>query len=469
MDAIHTWRRGKTTIIITHDIGQIQPEDFVYILEKGKVIQDGYRADLERKSGPFQSFVKTFDAKGMGSIKPLIPELEPDYNSGDDFSVVDSMEKGYCVIPTGSPGSPTAGLRLLPEDRKGKPKQQIPSSPSLGIEMVRLPGARTRAKNKPKLFDRRLRREKLRLDRIPPSPVIEVGAGAPTTSRRGPARSFESGEITLRKIFATIWPSLNITNRFLLVVGFTAAFLHAAATPAFSFALARLLHSFFNPNNPPSQATKWSLVVLGISILDALNSYLMYYLFESVAQTWVDVLRNKSLARILDQPRVWFDENPAGTITADIEKNAEEMRDLLGRFAGHTFVGTLMILIGITWSFTVSWELTFVGVAIAPVMYAMTRGFAWASDKWERKSNEAAKVVAEVFEETITNIRTVRALALESYFRQKYARATYAASRVGFKRSLFAGIGFGLSDSMIMFASGEFSGLIQMIADTDDR
>jgi ATP-binding cassette subfamily B (MDR/TAP) protein 1 len=56
MALIRRWRRGKTTIIITHDFSQIDVEDFVYVLEHGRLVEQGYRADLEtRSSGKFSS------------------------------------------------------------------------------------------------------------------------------------------------------------------------------------------------------------------------------------------------------------------------------------------------------------------------------------------------------------------------------------------------------------------------------
>lgn len=450
MDTIHTWRRGKTTIIITHDIAQIEPEDFVYVLEQGKVIEDGYRSDLEHKSGPFQAFVKAFDTKERGRKQSLIPELEPGYESEDDTSEMGCMEKGSFGIPINSSESITTDLESLLEDKKCRRKRQASFLPLMGVEMVPLPGSKIRVKRR---SSRRIGGRRFRSDRSPPFQADNKEA-IPVTPRRKPVRSFESKEITLRQILATTWPSLSPKNRLLLVIGFAAASLHAAATPVFSFALAQLLRSFFEPNHPPSESTKWSLVVLGIAAIDGMNSYLVHYLLESVAQSWVDALRIKSLTRILSQPRVWFDENPVGTISEDLEKNAEEMKNLLGRFAGYAFVSVMMMLVGISWSFAVSWELTTIGLCIAPVMYSMTRGFTWVSDKWERKSNEAAEIVGAVFEETITNIRTVRALALERYFRRKYVVAMHTALRVGMKRSLLAGIGFGLSDSAVMFASG---------------
>lgn len=50
---IREWRRGKTTIIITHDISEKEDTDFTYVTEAGSVVQEGYRKDLETRTGAF--------------------------------------------------------------------------------------------------------------------------------------------------------------------------------------------------------------------------------------------------------------------------------------------------------------------------------------------------------------------------------------------------------------------------------
>ncbi|KAG6814573.1 hypothetical protein H0H92_000101 [Tricholoma furcatifolium] len=45
--AIRAWRQNRTTIVITHDLSQIEGNDFVYVMKDGRVVEQGYRADLE--------------------------------------------------------------------------------------------------------------------------------------------------------------------------------------------------------------------------------------------------------------------------------------------------------------------------------------------------------------------------------------------------------------------------------------
>ncbi|KAF8153367.1 P-loop containing nucleoside triphosphate hydrolase protein [Crassisporium funariophilum] len=46
-EALKRWRAHKTTVVITHDLSQIGPADFVYVLKAGRVVEQGYRSDLE--------------------------------------------------------------------------------------------------------------------------------------------------------------------------------------------------------------------------------------------------------------------------------------------------------------------------------------------------------------------------------------------------------------------------------------
>ena len=66
LEAIRSWRKGKTTIIITHDISQIRPDDFLYLLDNARVVQEGYRKELESQVGAFQAFLDVGEETDQG-------------------------------------------------------------------------------------------------------------------------------------------------------------------------------------------------------------------------------------------------------------------------------------------------------------------------------------------------------------------------------------------------------------------
>ncbi|KAL7273862.1 ATP-dependent permease [Rhizina undulata] len=464
MEKIHQWRKGKTTIIITHDIDQIDANDFVYILEKGRVVQEGNRRELERKVGQFQSFVKAAKyqedkSRRRSSVISSNSESEMDFDdSSFEISPLESSQNSLTEFS--SSGNKHSRLSVYARGRNERPVSTLNPIAHLqqppGIELADLS---TSAKNSREIrrsaqMGSRSRRMSLRAD----NSEISLAEAVQKHKRRFPRRFSKQEKPkkpSLLRILGTIWPVLSFWPRVFLILGFVAALAHASSTPVFSFALAKLLDSFFDVESPISECTKWSLVVLGIAVSDGIASYFLNYLLDSVGQSWVDTLRVEALKRILQQPRGWFDreKNNVSRITEDMEKNGEEMKYLLGRFAGYTFVCVIMTSVGLIWSFTECWQLTLVGVSIAPIMYAITKGFSWVADKWESKSNLAAENIGVVFDETITNIRGIRTLSLERYFREKYLSNTAEAIEIGLRRAFYSGVGYGLADSTIMFAT----------------
>jgi ATP-binding cassette, subfamily B (MDR/TAP), member 1 len=119
---------------------------------------------------------------------------------------------------------------------------------------------------------------------------------------------------------------------------------------------------------------------------------------------------------VLDQPKAWFDdeENSQAGLTSSLDRNAEEMRNLVGRFAPFIVVVAAMMTIATVWYLVVCWKLTLVGIAAAPSLYFVTKGFEAVSSKWENLTCSAGNEAGSIFVETFTDIRTVRALTLES-------------------------------------------------------
>ncbi|KAF8245217.1 P-loop containing nucleoside triphosphate hydrolase protein [Wilcoxina mikolae CBS 423.85] len=452
-DAVRKWRHGKTTIIITHDISEIGGDDFVYIMEQGTVVQQGYRRDLETRTGAFQFLIAASESsrehRGRACRPPEL-SLIPEFNT--DFWTKSCSE--LKLSPTfGEPRVLYDGRQSLYGDSIHKSSSLL-LSPECSVGDRRLSQVSTAVDELSPIsnqFSFSPCRSSFSNDSEPPTPGLpEEKAMLPK-----PIVSVQDGELSLVQILLTVWPCLGRKSKALLMLGFTAALFHATATPVFSYALARLLGSILDTRLPESETRKWSLSIIGIATIDACNYYLMHYLLEACGQSWVDHHRIQSFTMVLDQPRAWFfdDRNNVSNIIDDIEKHAEEMRNLVARFAGYSFVGFALTVIGTTWSVVCSWRLTLVGLCVAPVMYAISRGMGWASDKYESKCNDSAQATGAILHEAITNITTVRNYNLELYFRKKYFGATNSGLKTGIRRSLYTGVWFGLADSAILFAT----------------
>lgn len=88
-EALKAWRRNRTTIVITHDLSQITPADFVYVLKHGEVVEQGYRADLEMDEGEFRRMA---DAQSSNGFAPRDDELDVQIQIEKDVEVEAILE-----------------------------------------------------------------------------------------------------------------------------------------------------------------------------------------------------------------------------------------------------------------------------------------------------------------------------------------------------------------------------------------
>ncbi|TFK71455.1 P-loop containing nucleoside triphosphate hydrolase protein [Pluteus cervinus] len=86
-EAIKRWRANRSTIIITHDLSQITSTDFVYVLKNGRVVEQGYRRDLESTVGEFRNMMVT--QLQTGGFLPEKELVEDDNETAED--VVEKM------------------------------------------------------------------------------------------------------------------------------------------------------------------------------------------------------------------------------------------------------------------------------------------------------------------------------------------------------------------------------------------
>ena len=150
-EAIKKWRKNRTTIVITHDLSQIGSDDFVYVLSQGRVVEQGFRRDLEEpREGEFYRMMSTQGAtggflpvkdvtteeKGKEAERDALVEqaeeearkavasfrhqsalrgfvLAPDAKL---FDAVDTLARGSLLPPTASRRPSATAVRFFPED-----------------------------------------------------------------------------------------------------------------------------------------------------------------------------------------------------------------------------------------------------------------------------------------------------------------------------------------------------------------
>jgi len=510
MDAIRQWRRGKTTIVITHDISQILPDDYLYLMEHGKLVQEGYRRHLEKMMDtPFQKFLpkeREHTASTYDDVRSVANTFAHPYSANADspgrdedgrnitFDLLEAeLEAGENKRASGLPavfkdGSPLTVVRAFGgAANMASPWMRMAASPPSNAPTEAKRWSGVGGKNEK--VNRRSQEgvtDSNRLSQLLHGMIDRTGrlaadirlSAAGMRKRRLTSKDLESGlginvdgisptydanvsmngdpsiPPSFRYILATIWPSVHWRTRATLLLGFWGATIHAVATPVSSYILSKLLETYAIPGGDGHIALLYSMAMLGIAIVDASHTYLYRFLLGYVGRCWVDNIRGQAVERILDQPKSYFDdpENSVVKMSDTLDRSAEEMVNILASFAGLVFIAALMCAVSILWATVASWKMTLIALAAAPYVLGVTRAFAAVSEKWEAQSNDASDSASAIFAETFTNIKTVRALTLECHFLGKYTDATNHALLVGFQRSFYSGFFYGLSDSAASFS-----------------
>ncbi|OAA58370.1 ABC a-pheromone efflux pump [Niveomyces insectorum RCEF 264] len=354
LEAVRTWRRGKTTIVITHDISQIASEDYVFVMHQGRLAQKGVFGFLaQQDGGAMQSLLQAAHTAGHeeACVTPVTGlNLQPSSNPGAFASRPSEWRQSIVEkwLPTSANQPPTSHatfkkasvLAVAPASYSSQsrtPTLNVCSLPyhSLQRSTDSAIPAGTLNQNQDRgsldLMRERgelaaqVRRRRNADDDDGPRRIAEAFLSSSTktqvdlepqeqlqkaTKKKNVCKSLSSPALTtttLRSILRTIWPTLNTASRLDLVLACVACIMVAGGNPAFSFVFARMVESFWAPG-PDKEAVgrPWALVLLGLSVIDGMAVFASFYLAERVGIAWVNALRIQALTRLLRQPRSWW-------------------------------------------------------------------------------------------------------------------------------------------------------------------
>lgn len=493
METIRKWRRGRTTIIITHDLEQIGADDLVYVLDAGAIVRQGLRkhiTDLADRltivgkdnrafqkpnhgpHGMLHHMTSSNDGTRIHTSTINIPERKDSFGKGTEraskprlasmptldpptsgtrqtfkSSIALGVQGAWMSLKRQSvarakvlyaPGLPTFDLSVT-EKWQASPKREILASHRRTAAFLGMRSNAGDLHNKPLPIPLAAVKLPIRPRNMASSKVNKIEESRPSSS--------------LLIILRSVIPASNRKQRIKIAVALIATISHAAMAPLFSWVLAQVVTTFFLESGYKEKLLRYSLQMLGIACIDGVCCFTMEYLLDSVAQSWVDVLRSRAMYRILRQPKAWFDEetHTSSFILTALDQNAEEIKDIVGKFVAQIVIVTVMMLVAMIWSLVTCWKITLVSLAGVPFVYGLAKAFDAVSARWENATNMKSDSIGVVFVDAFVDIRTVRALTLESYFHQKFSSARHDAFATGRRRAMFSGFCYGLSESAVHF------------------
>ncbi|KAJ6510566.1 P-loop containing nucleoside triphosphate hydrolase protein [Mycena sanguinolenta] len=436
-EAIRHWRRGRTTIVITHDLAQIAADDFVYVLKDGCVVETGCRADLD-----------TYVCGVFGSITISPPPIQPEC---PPVSPIVAAEKPEYVpisrpLPFGHLSLPTLPLAPSAMTRVARVAQFTPNVPSFSWR-------RTPNPYKPLLPPSTVFTRPPSLRFTPSDPLLEKQHdtfGGDLKVNVAPSPSTPEHPPTLWALLHEIYPT--IPHKPLVLLGLVVCLLSGATTPVFSFLLSRLLFEVSTGAQNMHAINKYGAIVLAVAALDGLLMGLKYFLMQATGMAWVTRLRTTAFERVLRQDKRWFDGRTAGALGLVLIKDGDDARELLAGVAGQVLVVGAMFGVGLVWALIKGWQLAVVGFAVVPVFGAAMAAQAGVVERCQVRNKRAVEEVARRYYETISSIRGIRSMRFENVFRSQFDKAADQALSVAQKGAIVEGSTYGVACGLIYLA-----------------
>ncbi|KAF6757915.1 P-loop containing nucleoside triphosphate hydrolase protein [Ephemerocybe angulata] len=559
--ALRQWRKNKTTIVITHDLSQIEDEDFVYVLKKGKVVEQGYRSDLQAEVDEFDivdeeagkgEFRKMMESQRLtGGFLPekdvnvdeeqyrqelqeALHEVEEEQGEKKKTSKRDTAKYQSLLRPLTmgnwmfdvvadlvAPPTPAAlhnPTDSRPVSRFGNPTFQqqdpyattkqrpmsvimaSPTSPTrrpLSLQFTptsttfTLPStygpmstyAPTYATQTPKeeafedednFEDEKdaikrsgtmAKNGRTRRERRPTVTIAVDEKKTESSSRRRAATTTledpekkEDVEVEEQRhaFWATmraVWPT--VPHRPVLLLGLVVSVLSGAMTPVFSYLLSRLLFEVSIGAKNVKIVNQFGGIVLGVAAADGTLLGLKYFLMEYCGLAWVTKLRSEGLANLLKQDTKFFDKRPENSPSKLVQilvKDAEDARNLVAVVWCQFLVVATMLSVGLIWAMVRGWQLTLVGLAIAPVFAGVMTLQTTLVSKCEVRNKRAREDVAKGYYDAIINVRGIRAMAFEKLFWDDFDAATNKALTTGVRGAFVEGCTYGVASGLIYLA-----------------
>jgi len=181
---------------------------------------------------------------------------------------------------------------------------------------------------------------------------------------------FDEQHPSIWSVMRSIYPTVPRIS--LIFFSLVTCCLSGTMTPIFSFLLSHLLFEVSIGAQDVSNINKFGAILVGIAAINGILLGTKYFIMEICGMSWVPRIQSTALYNIIVQDKKWFDhpENVASRMVQVLVKDGEDARDLVAVVWGQCCVVFSMLCVGLVWAFIRGWQVTLIGVGLAPVFAA---------------------------------------------------------------------------------------------------
>ncbi|ODQ79327.1 hypothetical protein BABINDRAFT_161737 [Babjeviella inositovora NRRL Y-12698] len=425
---IRKWRREKTTIITTHELDTISPDDYVYVMEDGKVCESGTSQLLELQRDSAFSWLRSRDREGARELEEL-----PRENSVNPFSNAFRVEDNVYFEfskPLNSRYSAVSHKFLLGFSESPSQHGYVSES-SIDLCDHKILSYHTPISSEQEAVE-----------------LYKLDTATRPYKRTVPSTKISTEVMGVIEILRFMMG--HIRKKLHLVLGVICAVINGASNPVFSFAFSKLISGIITSDKDVMDAhfiLKWSIIVIAICIVDSATTFGKSIFLGYAAEMWILECRKQSFDSISKQEVSWFsgaNRNPA-EISALLMNDTRDLRNLVSEFL--SVIGSIFVLltVGIIWALVTGWKLSLVGISLIPLFALCTMAYSGFLRFSEASYKVAVAELENQVHDTVDGIRTIKCLNMKRHFCHLFDTQRDALLRLGTNRAVHTGMGVAIN------------------------
>lgn len=234
----------------------------------------------------------------------------------------------------------------------------------------------------------------------------------------------------------------------LVALGIFGALIQGSILPLYGYAFSSVIGILSDPNYqsaPPLQGTNlYAFIFFIIGIASFIGAGLNGICFPLSGEHFTHRLRGQIFKAYMKQEIGFFDrkENNTGTLTSNLAIDARSVSEMVSKVWGDVISLLATLITGLSISFTHSWALTLITMSMAPFIVLSTTFDMYLQRNFDDKTKNSNIQSSQVAGEAIREVRTVAALNKQSYFEERYAKATEQSHKMAIRKAYFSSIGY---------------------------
>jgi ATP-binding cassette subfamily B protein len=206
---------------------------------------------------------------------------------------------------------------------------------------------------------------------------------------------------------------------------------------AFPLLLRHLIDGFSYGSLTKNVAVLIVGLMFGSEILQTVINNLNGYNGDQLSLKVSNFLSDKFYQKILSLPQNYFDEELTGTIVARLNRSATGLATFMQAFTNNFLNLITTTFISMAIIFSISWQVGLILLILYPLYVFMTMRSSNTWQNYENEKNSLKDLAAGRFQESITNIKTIKSFVSEGREHSFFKRTLEEAEPINKKQSIF--------------------------------